>query len=308
MNVEQLPHLETFAKAAELGSFTAAAQALGMTQAAVSQRIRALEQRLKASLFRRQGGHVFLSDAGQRLYPFAQRIFLLHQEARQEVTGQRTPLTGMLALAASSVPGEHLLPGLLELFRQKYPHVRIRASVADSQAVLHDVERGHVAIGLVGGRSDNEALVFRPFACDRLVLVVSPGHAWQRRKRVSLAQLLKEPLVVRESGSGSRWCLERALTRAGKSTAELRVALELGSNEAIKEAVRRGMGLAILSDQAVKDDVAAGRLHMVNIAGLSLERQMFVVWDGRRALPIVARLFLDLIAPADEKPTAKAQK
>src|SRR3954447_22719375 len=113
MSSGQLPHLETFTKAAELGSFTAAAQALGLTQAAVSQRIQVLEQALATSLFRRQGGRVLLTEAGQRLYPYAQRILSLHAEARQAVTGQKAPVTGDLTIAASSVPGEHLLPPIL---------------------------------------------------------------------------------------------------------------------------------------------------------------------------------------------------
>src|SRR5439155_21263159 len=126
---EQLPNLETFAKAAELSSFTAAARALGLTQAAVSQRIQALEQMLKGHLFHRQGGHVLLTDAGRRLYGYAQRILALHREATNDITGRDTPLTGELTLAASSVPGEHLLPALLASFQERHAHVQVRATV-----------------------------------------------------------------------------------------------------------------------------------------------------------------------------------
>src|SRR3954471_24508461 len=129
MDAEQLPHLETFAKAAELNSFTAAARALGLTQAAISQRIQALEKTVKTPLFQRQGGHVLLSEAGHRLYSYAQRILALHREAIQEITGHMAPLTGELTLAASSVPGEHLLPDLLAVFQEQQPHIQIRASV-----------------------------------------------------------------------------------------------------------------------------------------------------------------------------------
>jgi DNA-binding transcriptional LysR family regulator len=297
MDYEQLPHLGTFVKAAELSSFTAAAAALGLTQAAVSQRIRALEEALRVALFRRQAGHVFLTEAGQRLFPYAQRIRRLHQEARQAVTGQKAPLTGELALAASSVPGEHVLPALLAVFHEKYPHIQVRVVVIDSLAVLRQVEHGQVQLGLVGGKGDSANLVFRPFARDELVLVVPPGHPWQKRRRVSLKQFGAQPLVLREAGSGSRWCLERALDRAGQSAQDLHVALELGSNEAIKEAVLRGVGLAVLSDQVVQKEVAAGQLHAVRVTGLPLEREMFVVWDRRRALSIPAQLFRDFVAP-----------
>src|SRR5471030_1160361 len=121
MTSEQLPHLETFIRAAELSSFTAAARGLGLTQAAVSQRIQALELVLKGPLFQRQGGHVLLTDTGHRLYGFAQRILALHREAIDDITGRQSPLTGELSLAASSIPGEHFLPDLLASFQKQQP-------------------------------------------------------------------------------------------------------------------------------------------------------------------------------------------
>jgi DNA-binding transcriptional LysR family regulator len=293
----QLPHLETFAKAAELSSFTATAQALKLTQAAVSQRIHALEQALGVAVFRRQGGRVFLTEAGRRLYPYAQRILTLHRQARQEVTGQKAPVTGELALAASSIPGEHLLPAVLSVFRRQYPHIQVRATISDSLAVLSQVEHGQAHLGLVGRKSDSPHLEFSPFATDEMLVVVPAGHAWARRRRVTVKQLARQPLILREAGSGSRWCLEQALARAGRSLADLQIALELGSNEAIKEAVVRGLGVAVLSSHAVHKELRAGRLHALRVADLPLEREMYVVWDRRRALPIPARLFRHFLEP-----------
>ncbi len=288
----QLPHLETFSRAAELGSFTAAAKTLRLTQAAVSQRVGALEKALDKPLFKRQGGRVLLTEAGQKLYTYAQRILALHREARQEVTGHKTPVAGELALAASSIPGEHLLPALLSLFGQKHPHIRVRATVSDSMAVMAQVERGEASIGLVGRKSDNPHLEFRYLASDRMVLVVPPGHPLFRRKKVFVKQLLRYPLVLREVGSGLRHCFEKSLDKAGLSLADLRIALELGSNEAIKEAVLRGAGITILSTYAVQKELKAGQLHGLEVSDLHCDRDMFVVQDRRRALPFPGRLFL----------------
>ena len=295
MNTQQLPHLETFAKAAEAGSFTAAARSLGLTQAAVSQRIHALEKTLAATLFQREGGHTTLTEAGRRLYDYAQRILALHGEARASLTGSKSPLTGELSLAASSVPGEHLLPELLAAFRQRQPHVQVRATVADTEQVLHAVEHGQAHLGLVGARSDNPHLEFRRFACDDLTLIVPAKHAWRRRKEIDLEALREQPLILREPGSGSRRCLEEALAKTGTSLRDLRVAVELGSNEAIKEAVLRGLGVAVLSTRAVERELKARTFHALQVTGLPLVREMFVIWDRRRALPIPARLFLDLL-------------
>src|SRR5204862_6323574 len=142
-----------------------------------------LEQSLGVALFQRQGGHVLLTEAGRRLYLYAERIHALHQEARHELTGQKPAVTGDLSLAASSVPGEHLLPSALAAFREKHPHIQVRATVTDTQAVLEEVEHGRAHLGMVGGKSDSPHLEFRAFAGDQMALVVPAGHALAPRQR-----------------------------------------------------------------------------------------------------------------------------
>ena len=288
----QLPYLETFSKAAESSSFTAAAKALRLSQAAVSQRVQALEKMLATPLFKRQGGRVLLTEAGQKLYDYAQRILDLHRAARREVTGRETPPAGELLLAASSIPGEHLLPTLLAGFGQRHPQIRVRATVSDSVAVMARVERGEVSLGLVGRKADNPHLEFRHLASDRMVLVVPPDHALGKRKKVPVKELPRYPLVLREVGSGLRHCFEKSLEKAGLSLADLRVALELGSNEAIKEAVARGIGAAVLSVYAVQKELKTGELHALKVTDLHCDREILAVWDRRRVLPAPATTFL----------------
>jgi LysR family transcriptional regulator, low CO2-responsive transcriptional regulator len=301
MESDLLPHLDTFARAAELSSFTAAGKALGLTQAAISQRVQALERRLGRPLFHRQGGRVLLTEAGQQLYDFALRILELHRQAVQEITGTAAPLQGELTLAASSIPGEHLLPELLARLRSRFPHVQVRATVTDTQQVLDQVEQGQAHLGLVGGKGESTHLDYLAFASDELALIVPAGHPWARRKRVTLAQLAPESLILREAGSASRQCFEQALAAVGSSLQQLHLVMELGSNEAIKEAVQRGLGLTVLSTHAVAREIEAGRCHALHIAGLALTRDLFIVWDQRRVLPIPARHFLDLVTPADSQ-------
>jgi DNA-binding transcriptional LysR family regulator len=181
---------------------------------------------------------------------------------------------------------------LLSLFGQKHPHIRVRAAVSDSLAVIAQVERGEVSVGLVGRKTDSPHLEFRYLASDRMVLVVPPDHALSKRKKLSVKQLAGHPLVLREVGSGLRHCFEKSLDKAGLSLADLRVALELGSNEAIKEAVLRGAGIAILSIYAVQKELRAGQLHGLAVSDLRCDRDMFVVQDRRRVLSLPARLFL----------------
>ena len=294
MNPE-LPHLDTFTEAAERSSFTAAARTLDITQAAVSQRVQALERELGVPLFRRVGGKVELTDAGRRLHEYARRILDLHRAARREVTGHETPVEGELAIAASSIPGDYLLPALLAAFGSQHPRVRVRAAVGDSAGVIAQLGRGEVSVGLVGRKPDGANLEARHLADDRMVLVVPPGHSLARRKSVTLDRLAAHPLVLWEAGSGLRHSFEVALARAGRSLAELRVVLELGSNEAIQGAVLRGVGVAVLSALAVRKEVAAGRLLGLEIEGLCCDREMFFVTDCRRVLTTPARLFVNLL-------------
>lgn len=306
MPEEFLPHLETFALAAERGSFTAAARDLGVTQAAVSQRVHQLEVVLKTPLFRRVGGRVSLTDAGRRLHEYARRIADLTAEARAAVTGCAAVTRGELVLAASSVPGQHLLPPTLAVFHKRHPGVQVRVSVSDTDDVLRQVEAGDAHLGLVGGRGGGPHLEFRRFACDELVLVVPRGHPWWRRREVSLADLLAQPLIQREAGSGSRRCLERSLERLGAAAVDLNVVLELGSTEAIKEAVLRRVGLAVLSRRAVAKEAKARQLKALHVTGLTLDRDIYLVRDRRKVLPGPARLFLDLVNPDPERRPAAA--
>ena len=157
--------------------------------------------------------------------------------------------------------------------------------------VVAQVERGQVSLGLVGRKTDSPHLEYRHFATDRMVLVVPPNHGWNRRKKVSFKQLCKQPLVLREPGSGLRHCFEKELARSGKSLGDLQIALELGSIEAIKEAVVRGLGLAVLSSYAVQKELRASQLVAPKVTDLHCDREMFVVWDKRRVLSAPARTF-----------------
>jgi DNA-binding transcriptional LysR family regulator len=291
----EIPHLETFCKAAELLNFTAAAEALFLTQAAVSQRIKALEQDVGQSLFDRQSGRVYLSEAGRRLYDFAQRILQLHREARHALGQPPEEVSGALNLAASTVPAEHLLPTILQEYQKRYPKVHVAATVADSDAVLALLDEAKVSVALVGKPGPATWCDSRPFARDKQVLVAPPDHAWSRRTHVTLTQLAGQPLIIREKGSGSRACFEEGLARMGKDLKALTVSLELGSNEAIKEAVLRGSGVALLSAFAVKHDVETGRLIALEVEGLDTGRDLYLVTDRRRILPPPARAFVEVL-------------
>src|SRR5262245_1846427 len=199
----ELPHLATFTRAAERGSFTEAAADLGVTQAAVSQRIAALERELRVSLFDRRAGRIALTDAGERLYELARRILELHEEARAGLGGFHASISGDLPIAASSVPAECYLPALLASFREKFPDVHVRASVGDSSSVMKEVTKGLAALGLVGQKADKPSLESEAIGTDTLALILSPGHPLAGRKSISLAVLARVSVSVRKGATFS---------------------------------------------------------------------------------------------------------
>jgi len=166
--------------------------------------------------------------------------------------------------------------------------------VSDSGLVLKDIEKGRATLGLVGQKIENPNLEYRTIGSDRLVLIVHSRHPLVVRKTVALTALKSEMLIIREPGSGSRCALEKGLARAGTSLAALSVTLELGSNAAIKDAVSRGLGVAFLSQLAVRRELGS-ELRTVAIKGLDLTRHFYLVFHRRRPLPPAAAVFLHFL-------------
>jgi DNA-binding transcriptional LysR family regulator len=288
----EIRHLQTFAAAADRESFTRAAESLELTQAAVSQQVAALEKELGTNLFERQGRGVRLTEPGRRLYGYARQILDLVDEASLEVGETEQRLTGILRIATSTVPSEWLLPELLAEFRTRWPHVRESLAVSDSSVATAAVEAGEADVGFVGELPRSSALVATAVAEDELVLIVAADHPLAGKGTTTLKQLCLESLIVREPGSGSRRCVERALDAHGLSPAELTITMEVNSNDAIRAAVKRGVGVAFLSQRAHRQD---GGLAPVKVRGFRPRRQLYVISDPNRIPTPPARQFLAFV-------------
>ncbi|MFQ5732584.1 MAG: selenium metabolism-associated LysR family transcriptional regulator [Planctomycetaceae bacterium] len=288
----ELRHLKSFAAAAERLSFTRAAEVLELTQAAVSQQIAALEKELGTELFERRGRGVSLTAAGRRLYEYARQILDLIEEASRRVGEGEGRVSGDLRVATSSVPAEWLVPELLAAFRGRYPEVHESLAVSDSSVATAAVEAGEADVGFVGEFPRSSKLEAKAVAEDELVLVVAADHPFAAKGAMTLKQLRREALIVREPGSGSRRCLERALEEHGLPPAELDIAMEVNSNDAIRAAVERGVGVAFLSQRDKRHEVG---LVCLKIRGFRPRRQLYVIHDPGRALPTPARRFLAFV-------------
>jgi DNA-binding transcriptional LysR family regulator len=290
-----LRRLEVFVKVAELGSFSRAAEALFLTQPTVSEHVQALEQEVGVPLLDRLGRGALPTPAGELLLGYARRILRLTQEARQAIDQFQGRMSGELIVGGSTIPGEYVLPALIGQFKGKYPDISISLRVGSSRQVSEWVEQGHVEIGVVGARPPSRALQSRELMADEMVLVVSADHPWTARKSVTLKDVMQEALILRERGSGSREALERALAHAGLDLTAFRVAGEMGSTQAVKQAVRAGVGIALISKRAVEDECRARLLWCVKVRDLSVTRAFHLVTHRDRTRSPLAQAFLELV-------------
>jgi DNA-binding transcriptional LysR family regulator len=290
-----LRRLEIFVKVAELGSFSRAAEALFLTQPTVSEHLRALEDELAVRLLDRLGRGAAPTPAGQLLLGYARRILALAAEARQAVDQFQGRMTGQLVVGGSTIPGEYVLPGLVALYRSKYPDVSVSLLIGSSRDVAGWVEDGRVELGIVGARPGGRALESRELMSDELIVVVGAEHRWSGRRTVTLDDVRTEPMIARERGSGSREALERALKSAGADLEDFRVVAEMGSTQAIKQAVRAGVGVSIISERAVDLECRARLISCLRIEGVTISRAFSLVVHRERSRSPLAQAFLEFV-------------
>jgi len=283
--------IEIFVKVAELGSFSKAAEALFLTQPTVSEHIRGLEEELGVRLLDRLGRGAAPTKAGQLLLGYGRRILELHREARQALDQFQGRMSGELVIAASTIPGEYVLPALIGRFKEKYPDIAISLLIGDTQRVVEWVLEGRAELAVAGAQIDHRALEYRELMPDELVLVVSAAHPWHGKKTATLEEVRAEPLIVRERGSGSRHALEKALAEVGLDLSDFRVVGEMGSTQAIKQGVKAGVGISLISKRAVAEECQHGTLHCVKVKDLRFRRAFYLVTSTTRSRSPLAEAF-----------------
>lgn len=286
-----LRQLEVFAKVADLGSFSKAAEALYLTQPTVSEHIRALEEELGVRLLDRLGRGATPTKAGQLLLSYAQRILELHRDARQALEQFQGRMSGELVVGASSIPGEYVLPTLIGRFKEKYPDISISLLISDTQRALDWLLEGKVELAVVGAQIQHRSVEYKELMPDELIVVVSSSHPWHGKKTVTLDEVKAEPLIVRERGSGSRHALERALAEVGLDLGAFRVVGEMGSTQAIKQAVKAGVGISLISKRAVEDECNANLVWCVKVKDLRFSRFFYLATHRGRTRSPLAEAF-----------------
>lgn len=268
--------LRVFREVANQASFRRAAEVLYITQPAVTQQIKALEEDLGSRLFDRSGGKVRLTAAGEVLLRRAGEAEATLNRAVEEIGTLEGEVRGALRVAASTTIAQYVLPRLLAEFARQHQAVRLELESANTQHVVESVANGDAPIGLIEGPAHRHELAVERWLEDELALVVPAGHAWAG-KEVALSALDSAKLLVRERGSGTREVLEQALKRAGTPMHVTQIAMELGSTEALLACVEAGLGVGFASRFALERQRALGTLAVVRVKGLRVTREFNIV-------------------------------
>ncbi len=291
-----LRQLEIFQKVVELGSFSKAAEVVHLAQASVSERIATLETAVGAKLLDRLGRQVVPTKLGELLYKHALSLLDMKRMVRLEMEDFLGVRKGTIHLGCSTIPGEYILPNLIRRFGEQYPHVTVCLTIGDSREIKARVLEGRFELGVIGSKSANKALISHELWRDELVLAVPASHPWADRKTVRLEELSKEPYISRESGSGTLQMVEESLrTAGGEGIESFHVVARFGTSTAVKEGIKAGLGVSILSSLALNTEIEAGILKSLRVKGLRMPRRFYLIKDRRRAVSPLCKAFVDFL-------------
>jgi len=286
-----LTALDLFSTVIEVGSLGKAAKVHGIAQPSVSSRIRNLERQLGVTLLERTTTGCIPTSEGIVVSGWTDEILRAAHDLEAGLTALKAEQVGRLRVAASYTIAEYLLPAWLGRFTREHPRDTVSLDVENSTHVLAQLERGEADIGFIETPLATPSMEEVTVGRDQLVAVVPPDHPWaKRRRRTSLEELAKTPPVMREQGSGTREALEQALVEAGHGVPVS--VLELGSTSAVRSAVISGNSPTVISRLAVAGEIESGQLVEVNVAGMSIERNLRAVWPTGRPLPKLATALL----------------
>jgi DNA-binding transcriptional LysR family regulator len=292
MNLKQL---QVFVSVAESGSFSRAAELNHITQSTVSQHISSLESEFNLKLLDRTGKGALLTEAGKLLLMHAQRLIAGAREIPVILNRFRGLEDAVLKLGGSNIPASYIIPDFIPLFNRLKPGVTIVLFQGDSRQVLEMLLREECELSITGCRFDEEEFVYTPLTEDRVSLVVNSEHRFYSRERVSLKEIVDEPFIFREPGSGTDRTIRAGFAAAGFSPERLRIKAFLGSNESVKQSILAGAGVSFLSEMSVKKECERGDLRIIKVDGMDMLRSIYLVRRRGRELSPAAEIFASLL-------------
>lgn len=280
--------MRVFAAVAAQLSLSRAAEDLSISQPGVTFHIKALERELGVSLFERVGKYLYLTDAGRTLATYVQRLSLLEEEALVAIQELKGLASGLLVVGASATIGIYLLPEVVGEFRNRHPGIRVSLRVGNKRHTIERLLRNEVDFGLVAGPVVEESLIQEPYVDDELVVICSPVHRFAHEEIVYPGELRRETFLVREQGSGTQELVDERLGQLGIEPADT---MQLGSTEAIKQAVAANLGISIASRYTVEAELGSGRLCIADVPAVRMSRRLLLLHHKDKRLSKTALAF-----------------
>ena len=284
--------LKLFCAVAETRSFSKTSKIAHLSQPAVSLQIQSLEEFFETKLFDRSGAEITLTQAGEILYHQAKHILEHYNDIEKDMRKISGAIKGGFTLGASTSLGNHVLPRVIIAFKKAHPRVKISMMVGNTKRIEELLKSGLVDFGLVAGECMGGKMKREIIMSDELMLIVSRDHPWAKKKSISILDILKEPFILREEGSGTRQKIEEYFAVQGISIHDMHIALVLGSTASIKEAVEAGIGVSIVSKWAVMREAADGRLKLLTFREGPIQRDLSLILPVRKHLSHVMDEFL----------------
>jgi DNA-binding transcriptional LysR family regulator len=287
-----LNQLRIFYFAAKHGSFSAAAEALFITQPAVTKQIQQLQAAHGVKLLNRFGKKMVLTDAGEALYSFADRIFQIESQAEENLRDFQQRKSGRLRIHASESFGAYYLPFIINLFRKKYPKIDIALNIFTNQHIVENTIRLENDLGFISSPLEHKKLVVSEILEDRLILIVPPSHPFARKKVLDPWKLEGQSIIMHEKGSASRNIVDEFIR---KNNLFVSVTLELSNNEAIKRAVEQGLGLSLISKNVVREEIERKKLKPIPLADPTLKRKFYLIYHKDKYLSQPFQMFVQMV-------------
>ncbi len=287
--------LETFVAIAKFKSFSKAADSLFLTQPTISNHIQNLENQLGTILINRTNKKVTLTKAGEILFDHAMDILNKRELALFNLEQFKGKIEGTLEIATSTTPEQYILPQLLNSFHEIYPDVKYHLIHFDSLQVVDAIVNGEIDFGIVGAKEDKKQLNYINLMGDRLVLIAPYTGPYKDMDSISIDCLQKNKMILREEGSGTRKIFEHALNQQNIPIENFNVIAYIENTETIKQCVRLGLGLSIVSELSIVDEVNFKMLKKIEIEGLDLHRNFFFTYHRHRTLSPLAETFKNYV-------------
>jgi DNA-binding transcriptional LysR family regulator len=286
-----LHQLKVFEATARHGSFTRAAEELFLTQPTVSMQVKQLTKAVGLPLFEQVGKRLYLTDAGRELFSTCQEIFDKLDQLEMKVADLKGMKQGHLRLAVITTT-KYFMPRLLGPFCQMYPGIDVSLTVTNHERVIERLANNQDDLYVMSQLPDNLEIKAHPFLENPLVVMAPRSHPLVKEKNISLKRLSEETFIMREPGSGTRRAFQNLLDTQGLS---VKVRLELGSNEAIKQAIAGGLGLSVLSQHTLTLEGTSGEIAILDVEGFPIHREWYVVYLAGKQLSVVASTFLEYL-------------